>query len=252
VHFNDGCISDWRTYQDDEGKFPLVPVRFVMACPHGHLSDIRWRDFCFRQFGCKNTERLYLLEAGTGNDFTQIYVQAEGGTTRKLADALITELSPLAEAAGCCWSRKKRALWRSLMALWLLVPRRPGWQSAWPGKGMASAGWDPSLRGQGLPPGLSRSPDLWWPLPSPVSDAPCRGVSAARWRPLLLPGLSGLADLLQPFMVALQLLGQIPAQFALPYFPSSCASRISARRISSLISFSNWGSAFSLRLCRAD
>jgi hypothetical protein len=33
VHFNDGCISDWRTYQDDEGKYPLVPVRFVMACP---------------------------------------------------------------------------------------------------------------------------------------------------------------------------------------------------------------------------
>jgi hypothetical protein len=100
VHFNDGCISDWRTYQDDEGKFPLVPVRFVMACPHGHLSDIRWRDFCFRQFGCKNTERLYLLEAGTGNDFTQIYVQAEGGTTRKLADALITELSPLGLCQG--------------------------------------------------------------------------------------------------------------------------------------------------------
>ena len=100
VHFNDGCISDWRTYQDDEGKHALVPVRFVMACPHGHLSDIRWRDFCFRQFGCKNTERLYLLEAGTGNDFTQIYVQAEGGTTRKLADALLTELGPLGLCQG--------------------------------------------------------------------------------------------------------------------------------------------------------
>jgi hypothetical protein len=100
VHFNDGCISDWRTYQDDEGKHALVPVRFVMACPHGHLSDIRWRDFCFRQFGCKNTERLYLLEAGTGNDFTQIYVQAEGGTTRKLADALVTDMSPLGLCQG--------------------------------------------------------------------------------------------------------------------------------------------------------
>jgi hypothetical protein len=100
VHFNDGCIADWRTYQDDEGKYPVVPVRFVMACPHGHLSDIRWRDFCFRQFGCKNSERLYLLEAGTGNDFTQIYVQSEGGTTRKLADALVTEMSPLGLCQG--------------------------------------------------------------------------------------------------------------------------------------------------------
>jgi len=100
VHFNDGCIADWRTYQDDEGKYPVVPVRFVMACPHGHLSDIRWRDFCFRQFGCKNSERLYLLEAGTGNDFTQIYVQSEGGTTRKLADALVTKMSPLGLCQG--------------------------------------------------------------------------------------------------------------------------------------------------------
>ena len=101
VHFNDGCIQDWRRYRDDEGEYPLVPVRFVMACPHGHLSDIPWRDFCFRRFNCKNTERLYLLEAGTGNDFTQIHVQSESGVTRKLADALVTESNPL----GHCQSR---------------------------------------------------------------------------------------------------------------------------------------------------
>jgi len=100
VHFNDGCIQNWRYYQDDEGKYPLVPVRFVMACPHGHLSDIPWRDFCFRQLNCKNTERLYLLEAGTGNDFTQIYVQSESRVTRKLADALVTESNPLGNCQG--------------------------------------------------------------------------------------------------------------------------------------------------------
>jgi hypothetical protein len=66
-----------------------------MACPHGHLSDIPWRDFCFRELNCKNRERLYLLEAGTGNDFTQIYVQSESGVPRKLADAYVTDLNPL-------------------------------------------------------------------------------------------------------------------------------------------------------------
>ncbi|MCY3537735.1 MAG: DUF1998 domain-containing protein [Synechococcus sp. SB0673_bin_10] len=101
VHFNDGCIQDWRRYRDDEGEYPLVPVRFVTACPHGHLSDIPWRDFCFRQFNCQNTERLYLLEAGTGNDFTQIYVQSDSGVTRKLADALVTQSNSL----GNCQSR---------------------------------------------------------------------------------------------------------------------------------------------------
>ena len=71
VHYDDSCIKDWKVYKDEDGEHRLVPVRFVMACPHGHLSDIRWRDFCFEQFNCKNSERLYLLEAGTGNDFTQ-------------------------------------------------------------------------------------------------------------------------------------------------------------------------------------
>lgn len=98
VHYNDGCIQNWTRYRDDDGVFPLVPVRFVMACPHGHLSDIRWRDFCFRQSNCTNQEPLYLLEAGTGNDFTQIFVQSENGQTRKLADALIPEM----RALGTC------------------------------------------------------------------------------------------------------------------------------------------------------
>ena len=100
VHFNDSCIKGWKKYKDEDGEHPLVPIRFVMACPHGHLSDIRWRDFCFNQYGCKNDERLYLLEAGTGNDFTQIYVQSESGVTRKLADALIPETKALGNCQG--------------------------------------------------------------------------------------------------------------------------------------------------------
>ena len=101
VHYRDGCVDDWKWFNDDDGsKVPLVPIRFVMACPHGHLSDIPWRDFCFRELNCSNRERLYLLEAGTGNDFTQIYVQSESGVTRKLADAMVTELNPLFSCQG--------------------------------------------------------------------------------------------------------------------------------------------------------
>ena len=101
VHYRDGCVDDWKTFKDDDGKtYPLVPIRFVMACPHGHLSDIPWRDFCFREFNCSNRERLYLLEAGTGNDFTQIYVQSEGGTYRKLADAMVSDLNALFSCQG--------------------------------------------------------------------------------------------------------------------------------------------------------
>lgn len=98
VHYLSVGSGDFKTYRDEDGRHPLVPIRFVMACPHGHLSDIRWRDFCFNKFNCDNNERLYLLEAGTGNDFTQIFVQSESGATRKLADALI----PKSKALGTC------------------------------------------------------------------------------------------------------------------------------------------------------
>jgi hypothetical protein len=101
VHFRDGCVKDWKRFEDEEGKlWPLVPIRFVMACPHGHLSDIPWRDFCFRTRNCRNRERLYLLEAGTGNDFTQIYVQSESGAYRKLAEAMVPDMTPLYTCQG--------------------------------------------------------------------------------------------------------------------------------------------------------
>ena len=96
VHFRH-CTSDRKHYEDDDGKkHSVVPVRFVMACPHGHLSDIPWRHFC----GCESNERLYLLEAGTGNDFTQIYVQSESGKIRSLAQAQIIQANPLGYCKG--------------------------------------------------------------------------------------------------------------------------------------------------------
>ena len=100
IHYNDSCINNWQKFADADGEYPLVPVRFVRACPHGHLSDIRWRDFCFNQFGCKKYERLYLLEAGTGNDYTQIFVQSESGVTRRLSDALIPNTKALGRCQG--------------------------------------------------------------------------------------------------------------------------------------------------------
>jgi hypothetical protein len=39
VHFNDGCISDWRTYQDDEGK--VRPSPFTWCKTRGPNALIR-------------------------------------------------------------------------------------------------------------------------------------------------------------------------------------------------------------------
>jgi hypothetical protein len=58
----------------DRKTHRVVPVRFVQSCPNGHLSDIEWREFVHEgRTTCRAT--LWLDEAGSGNDFTEIYVR---------------------------------------------------------------------------------------------------------------------------------------------------------------------------------
>ncbi len=50
----------------------FVPVRFVMACPNGHIQDLPWHPFVHQQAGCQGSD-LKLLEGATG-DFAELAV----------------------------------------------------------------------------------------------------------------------------------------------------------------------------------
>lgn len=64
-----------RQYRDANRKaHDVVPVRFVQSCPNGHLSDVNWRRFVHRDRSACD-EVLWLDEAGSGNDFTEIYIR---------------------------------------------------------------------------------------------------------------------------------------------------------------------------------
>ena len=88
----------------DNGKFreaaghrPLsvVPVRFVRACPRGHVSDLEWRSFTHRgNQGCMM--QLWIEESGTSGDLDQIVIRCECGARRSLNEAA------LALALGFC------------------------------------------------------------------------------------------------------------------------------------------------------
>lgn len=58
-------------------KYTAVPVRFVQACVNGHLSDLSWQAFAHNDFSNTCSGQLWLDEAGSGNDFTEIYVRCE-------------------------------------------------------------------------------------------------------------------------------------------------------------------------------
>jgi len=74
-------LVPWRAVKGGfkfEGKSTqAVPVRFVQACPNGHLSDINWNAFVHNDFQSKCRGQLWLDEAGSGNDFEEIFVRCE-------------------------------------------------------------------------------------------------------------------------------------------------------------------------------
>lgn len=83
----------------DKKKIPVVPVRFVQACANGHISDIDWYAFAHDDFQTKCRGQLWLDEAGSGNDFAEIFVRCEACKKRRpLSDATI----PRAKVLGIC------------------------------------------------------------------------------------------------------------------------------------------------------
>jgi hypothetical protein len=69
-----GRLEKGKYIDADRKSHRVVPVRFVQSCPNGHLSDVEWREFVHEgRTSCRTT--LWLDEAGSGNDFTEIYVR---------------------------------------------------------------------------------------------------------------------------------------------------------------------------------
>ncbi len=74
-------------YRDADSRKPLsvVPVRFVRACPRGHVADLDWKQFvhggrsdCMRQ--------LWIEERGTSGDLSQVWVMCDCGAQRSMAE----------------------------------------------------------------------------------------------------------------------------------------------------------------------
>jgi Domain of unknown function (DUF1998) len=70
-------------------KVSVVPIRFVQACPNGHISDIDWYKFVNKDCRSNCPAQLYLDEGGTGNNFADIFVRCEKCKKRRpLGDAI--------------------------------------------------------------------------------------------------------------------------------------------------------------------
>ena len=90
-----------RKRLESNGRFensPVVPIRFVRACPRGHIDDIRWYGFihdpadtCRRQ--------IWLDERGTG-DLGDLMVRCECGKSRRMSEASAIDACALGRCSG--------------------------------------------------------------------------------------------------------------------------------------------------------
>lgn len=78
---------------------PVVPTRFVRACPKGHVDDLDWRRFVHGLAdNCK--QQLWLDERGTGGDLADLVVRCECKKLRALHEASSPENNPLGTCSG--------------------------------------------------------------------------------------------------------------------------------------------------------
>lgn len=93
-----------RKSLDDKSRFegrPVVPTRFVRACPKGHVDDLDWRGFVHGpDDGCGR--QLWLDERGTSGDLAELFVRCECGKNRPMYEASEIELNAL----GACRGRR--------------------------------------------------------------------------------------------------------------------------------------------------
>jgi len=69
-----------------------VPVRFVAACPRGHLEDYPWLAFVHELAGRQRCSAPRLkLDEGASGDFSEIWVRCACGGQRPLAQAMAKE-----------------------------------------------------------------------------------------------------------------------------------------------------------------
>jgi hypothetical protein len=83
----------------DKKRRTVVPVRFVRACPRGHIGDIDWRTFVHGgPSDCKR--QLWIDERGTSGDLAEVWVRCECKAERSMSQAAIAQNRALGHCNG--------------------------------------------------------------------------------------------------------------------------------------------------------
>jgi hypothetical protein len=92
--------TKWENPRDRQ-KYDVVPMRFVQACPNGHITDVDWYAFV-HGFGHPCRMDLFVDEWGTSGDISETEIRCECGTSKPL----IVAVDRSSNALGWCRGRR--------------------------------------------------------------------------------------------------------------------------------------------------
>jgi len=92
--------------EDSTGKrkrkdWPVVPVRFVQACPNGHVSDIDWPRLVHSE-GVSCGGQLWFDERGTTGDLVELFVRCDGCENRPMSLVRLQNTTEERSVLGDC------------------------------------------------------------------------------------------------------------------------------------------------------
>ncbi len=90
---------DRGQFRDGEARRSVVPVRFVRACPKGHIGEIDWKAFVHGE-GNQCPRDLWMEERGTTGELEDIFVVCDCGQERSMSQAARLDLRALGSCNG--------------------------------------------------------------------------------------------------------------------------------------------------------
>ncbi len=99
---NRAALTKGKYIDHNKKKRNVVPVRFVRACPFGHIGDIDWYSFVHQgKSECAARHRqLWIDERGTSGDLSEVWIRCDCKTERSMAQAGIIQNLALGNCDG--------------------------------------------------------------------------------------------------------------------------------------------------------
>ena len=94
-------VGDDPTGKRKRKDWPVVPVRFVQACPNGHVSDIDWPRLVHGD-GVACGGQLWFDERGTTGDLAELFVRCDGCASQPMSLVRLQSTSEERSVLGEC------------------------------------------------------------------------------------------------------------------------------------------------------